>query len=60
MNNLRMVKLPRMRLEEHVASMGEINMYKYFAGQHEDNRRLGRPRRRRKDNIKLNVREIGF
>jgi hypothetical protein len=49
-----------MRLEEHVASMGEINMYKYFSGPHENNRRLGRPRRRRKDNIKLNVREIGF
>jgi hypothetical protein len=41
--------------------MGEIrNAYKVLVGNPEGKRSLGRPRRRWEDNIKTNIREIGF
>jgi hypothetical protein len=41
--------------------MGEmINAYKILVGRPEGKRPLGRPRRRWEDNIKMDLREIGF
>jgi hypothetical protein len=41
--------------------MGEKrNAYKILAGKPEGKRPLGRPRRRRVDNIKVDLREIGW
>jgi hypothetical protein len=34
--------------------------YNILVGRHEGRRPLGRPRRRREDNIKIDLREIGF
>jgi hypothetical protein len=40
--------------------MGETrNVYRIFVGKPEGNRPLGRPRRRRVDNIKMDLGEIG-
>jgi hypothetical protein len=36
------------------------NAYRILVGKPEENRPLGRPRRRWEDNIKLNFREIGW
>jgi hypothetical protein len=44
----------------HVARMGEQrNAYRVLVGKPDGTRRLGRPRRRREDNIKMDLREIG-
>jgi hypothetical protein len=41
--------------------MGEVRgAYNILVGRPEGRRPLGRPRRRWKDNIKMNLREIGF
>jgi hypothetical protein len=41
--------------------MGEVRgAYKILVGRSEGRRPLGRPRRRWEDNIKMNLREIGF
>jgi hypothetical protein len=41
--------------------MGEVRgAYNICGGMPEGRRPLGRPRRRLKDNIKMNIREIGF
>jgi hypothetical protein len=41
--------------------MGELrNSYIVLAGKPERERTLGRPRRKREDNVKMNVREIGW
>jgi hypothetical protein len=41
--------------------MGEIrNAYKIFIGKAEEKRSFGRTRRRWKDNIRMDVREIGW
>jgi hypothetical protein len=46
---------------EHVARMGEKrNAYMILVGMPEGTRPLGRPRRRWVDNIKMNLREIGW
>jgi hypothetical protein len=51
----------RMRWAEHVARMGEMRgTYDILVGRPEGRRPLGRPRRRWEDNIKMNLREIGF
>jgi hypothetical protein len=51
----------RMRLEGHVAGMGEKrNVYRILVGKPEKKRPLGRPRRRWVDNIKIDLREIGW
>jgi hypothetical protein len=36
------------------------NAYKILVGNSEGKRPLGRPRRRRENNIKINLKEIGF
>jgi hypothetical protein len=49
---IRMLKSRRMRCTEHVAQMGEKrNAYRIL---------VGRPRRRWMDNIKMDLREIGW
>ncbi|KAJ4428538.1 hypothetical protein ANN_24582 [Periplaneta americana] len=45
----------------HVARMGESrNAYRVLVGKPERKRSLGRPRRRWEDNIKLDLREVGY
>jgi transcription termination factor 2 len=56
-----MIKSRRMRWAGHVARMGEKrNAYRIFVGKLEGKRPLGRPRRRWVDNIKMDLREIGW
>jgi hypothetical protein len=58
--HFRMIKSKRMRWAGHVARMGEKrNAYRIFVGKPEGKRPLGRTRRRRVDNIKMDLREIG-
>jgi hypothetical protein len=48
-----------MRWERHVAQMGEgRGIYRVFVGKSEGKRPLGRPRRRWKDNIKMDLQEV--
>jgi hypothetical protein len=55
-----MIKSRRMRWAEHVARMREKkNAYRILVGKPEGKRPLGRPRRR-KDNIEMDLREIGW
>jgi len=51
-------KLRRMRWARHVAHMGEIRVLG-FGVEPEGKRRLGRPRLRREDNIKMDFQEVG-
>jgi hypothetical protein len=45
----------------HVARMGEVRgAYNILVGRPEGRKPLGRPRRRWEDNIKMDLREIGF
>jgi hypothetical protein len=54
-------KARRMRWAGHVARMGEVRgAYNILVGRPEGSRPLGRPRRRWEDNIKMDIREIGF
>jgi hypothetical protein len=56
-----MIKSRRMRSAGHVARMGEnMNAYKILVGKPESKRPLGRPRRRWVDNIKMDLRDIGW
>jgi hypothetical protein len=56
-----MTKSRRMRWTEHVARMGEKrNAYRILVGKPEGKRPLRRPRRRWVDNIKMDLREIGW
>jgi hypothetical protein len=56
-----MIKSRRMRWAGYVAQMvEERNAYRMLVGQPEGKRPLGRPRRRWVDNIKMNLREIGW
>jgi len=49
-----------MRWAGHVARMGEgRGVYRFLVGTPEGKRPLGRPRRRREDNIKMDLREEG-
>jgi hypothetical protein len=58
---IRIIKSRRMRWAWHVARMGvRRNTYRILVGMPEGKRRLGRPRRRWVDNIKMNLREIGW
>jgi hypothetical protein len=53
-----MFKSKRMRWAVHVARIGEKrNAYRILVGKPERRRRLGRPRRRWVDNIKMDLRE---
>jgi hypothetical protein len=56
-----MLKSRRMRWAGHVARMGEKeNAYRILVGKPGRNILLGRPKRRCVDNIKMNLREIGW
>jgi hypothetical protein len=56
-NIIRMIKSRRMRWGGHVARMGQKrNAYRILVGK----RPLGRPRCRWMDNIKIDLREIGW
>jgi hypothetical protein len=58
---IRMIKSRRMRWAGHVARMGEKrNVYRILVGKPEGKRPLGRARRRWEDNIKMDLREIGW
>jgi hypothetical protein len=51
----------RMRWAGHAARMGERrNAYRILVGKPEGKRPLGRPRRRWVDNIKMDLREVGW
>jgi hypothetical protein len=56
-----MIKSRRMRWAGHLARMGEKrNAYTIVVGKLGEKRPLGRPRRRWVDNIKMDLREIGW
>jgi hypothetical protein len=58
---VRIIKPRRMRWVGHVARMGEKrNAYRILVANPKENRSLGRPRRRWEDNIKMNLRAIGW
>jgi hypothetical protein len=60
-NIIRIIKSGRMRLEGHVARMGETrNTYRILVGKPEGKRPLGRPRRTWVDNVKMDLREVGW
>jgi hypothetical protein len=54
------IKSRRTRWAGHVAGMGERRgVYRVLVGKPEGKRPLGRPRRRRKGNIKRDLQEVG-
>jgi hypothetical protein len=58
---IRMIKSRRRRWAGHVARRGETkNAHRIFVGNPEGKRPLGRPRPRWVDNIKMDLREIGW
>jgi hypothetical protein len=58
---VRVIKARMMRWAGHVVRMGEVRgAYNILVGRPEGRRPLGRPRRRWEDNIKIDLREIGF
>jgi hypothetical protein len=58
---IRQVKSRRTRWAGHAARMGEERkVYKVLVGKPEGKRPLGRPRLRREDGIRMDVREIGL
>jgi hypothetical protein len=60
-NIIRMIKSRRMRWSGYAARMGETrNAYRILVGKTEGKRPLGRPRCRWVDNIKIDLREIGW
>jgi hypothetical protein len=60
-NIIRVIKSWRMRLAGHVARMGEIkNAYRIVIGKPEGKRPLRRPRSRWEDNIRMDLREVGW
>ena len=55
-----MIKSRRMRWAGHVELMGERRgVYRVLVGKPEGKRQVARPRCRRKDNIKMDVQEVG-
>ena len=57
---VRVVKSRRMRWAGHVARMGEDRgVHRVLVGKPEGKRPSGRPRRRREDNIKMDLQEVG-
>jgi hypothetical protein len=56
-----MIKSRRIRWAGHVARMGEKrNAYRILVEKPEGKRPLGRPKRRCVDNIKMDLRDIGW
>ena len=59
-NIVRVVKSRRMRWAGHVARMGEDRgVHRVLVENPEGKRSLGKPRRRWKDNIKMDLQEVG-
>ena len=57
---MRVAKSRRMRWAGHAARMVEDRgVHRVLVGKPERKRPLGRPRRRREDNIKMDLREVG-
>ena len=57
---MRVIKSRGMRWAGHVARMEEgRGVHKALVGKPEGRRPLGRPRRRREDNIKIDLQEVG-
>ena len=60
-NTVRVIKSRRLRRAGHVARMEEgRSAFKILAGKPTGKRPLGRPRRRWKDNIRMNLKEAGI
>jgi hypothetical protein len=58
---IRIIKSRRMRRAGHAARMRENrNAYTILVGKQEGNRPLGRPRRRWEDNMRMDLRGIGW
>ncbi|KAJ4429711.1 hypothetical protein ANN_21915, partial [Periplaneta americana] len=58
---IRNIKSRRLRWVGHVARMGESrNAYRVLVGRTKGKRPFGRPRRRWEDNIKMDLREVGY
>ncbi|KAJ4445482.1 hypothetical protein ANN_07290 [Periplaneta americana] len=58
---IRNIKSRRLRSAGHVARMGQSrNAYRVLVGGPDGRRPLGMPRRRWEDNIKVNLREVGY
>jgi hypothetical protein len=58
---IRIIKSRRMKWEGHVARMGvKRNTYRLLVGNPEGKRPLGSPRCRRVDNIRMDLREVGW
>jgi hypothetical protein len=58
---IRVIKSRRLRWAGHVARMGERRgVYRVLVGKADRRRPLGRPRRRWEDNIKMDLREVGW
>jgi hypothetical protein len=59
--SIRVIKARRMRWAGHVAHMGEVRCaYNILVGRSEERSQQGRPRCRWENNIKMDLREIGF
>jgi hypothetical protein len=59
-NIIRVIKSRRMRWVGHVARMGEKRgAYRILVGRPKGRRPLGRPRRRWKDNTKMDLQDVG-
>jgi hypothetical protein len=60
-NIIRVIKSRRMRWVGHVAHMGENRgAYRILVERPEGRQPLGRPRRRREENIKMDLKEVGW
>jgi hypothetical protein len=60
-NIIRVMKSRRLRWAGHVARMGERRgAYRALVGKREVRSPLGRPRRKWEDNIKMDLREVGW
>jgi hypothetical protein len=60
-NIIQVIKSRRLRWAGHVARVGEKRgAYRALVGKREGRRPLGRPRRRWEDNIKTDLREVGW
>ncbi|KAJ4448870.1 hypothetical protein ANN_00261 [Periplaneta americana] len=58
---IRNIKCKGLRWAGHVARMGKTrNAYRMLVGKPEGKRPLGKPRRRWEDNIKMDLREVGY
>jgi hypothetical protein len=60
-NVIRVIKSSRMKWAGHVVRMGDmINAFKVLTGKPERKRPLGIPRRKWKDTIKMDLKELGW